>query len=179
MWAPVRRDKVLGRCKPQGEEDSTVHAKTTEERDKGLACGPVSPGSLAPDSLVSRRFGLKQGPKSRLIDDLTMGGANELVIVHESPKPHGPDIIAGTLLTCMRELPGAELRGRAYDLCSAYRQLPVHLESLKHPYVAHWNESSHAVEIDQHLVLPFWGLAIRLRAPQGGYFGVVARMCLP
>ena len=128
MWAPVRRDKVLGRCKPQGEEDSTVHAKTTEERDKGLACGPVSPGSLAPDSLVSRRFGLKQGPKSRLIDDLTMGGANELVIVHESPKPHGPDIIAGTLLTCMRELPGAALRGRAYDLCSAYRQLPVHLE---------------------------------------------------
>ena len=90
----------------------------------------LSPGVLEPDSLVSRRFGLKQGPKTRLIDDLTMGGVNEWVIVHESPKPHGPDIIAGMLLTCMRELPGVELKGRAYDLRSACRQLPVHLESL-------------------------------------------------
>ena len=123
---------------------------------------------------------MKQGPKIRLIDDLTMGGVNELVIVHESPKPHGPDVIAGMLLTCMRELPGAELRGRAYDLRSAYRQLPVHLESLKHSYVAHWNESSRAVEIDQLLALPFGASrSVYGFDPQSGYFGVVARLCVP
>ncbi|CAE7371425.1 unnamed protein product, partial [Symbiodinium sp. CCMP2456] len=147
------RENVLGRCKPQGEEDATVHSKTLDERDKGWARGPIDRCMLGDDSLVSRRFGLKQGPKVRLIDDLTMGGVNELVTVH--PKPHGLDIVAGMLLTCMKEMPGAELRGRAYDLRSAYRQLPVHLESLKHSFVAHWNAEAGAVEIDQLLALPF------------------------
>ena len=154
-WASDLRGRVLDRCKPQGEEDAIVHSKTIDERTKGWARGPISPNDLGSDSLVSRRFGLKQGPKTGLIDDLTMGGVNKLVIVHESPKPHGPDIVAGMLLSCMRELPGVELRGRAYDLRSAYRQLPIHLESLKHSYVAHWNEQDGAVEIDQLLALPF------------------------
>ena len=97
---------MLDRCKPQGQEAAIVHSKTIDERTKGWARGRISPKDLGSDSLVSRRFGLKQGPKTRLIDDLTMGGVNELVIVHESPKPHGPDIVAGMLLSCMRELPG-------------------------------------------------------------------------
>ena len=108
-----------------------------------------------------------------MIDDHTMSGVNELVIVHESPKPHGPDVIAGMLLTCMRKFPGVELRGRAYDHRSAYRQLPVHLESLKHSYVAHWNEQARAVEIDQLLALKVRGLSLCLRFPQGSYLSVV------
>ena len=95
------------------------------------------------------------------------------MIVHESPKPHGPDVIAGMLLTCMRKFPGVELRGRAYDHRSAYRQLPVHLESLKHSYVAHWNEQARAVEIDQLLALKVRGLSLCLRFPQGSYLSVV------
>ena len=94
---------------------------------------------------------MKQGPKTRLIDDLTMGGVNEMVNVHESPKPHGPDIVAGMLLTFMRAAPGVPLQGRAYDLRSAYRQLPVSLRSLRHSFVAHWNSDESRVEIDQLL----------------------------
>ncbi|OLP88903.1 hypothetical protein AK812_SmicGene29665 [Symbiodinium microadriaticum] len=146
---------VISRCKPQGEEDEVVHTKTLEERKKGWARGPVPLEELPADSLVSRRFGLKRGPKTRLIDDLTMGGVNEMVNVHESPKPHGPDIVAGMLLTFMRAAPGVPLQGRAYDLRSAYRQLPVSLRSLRHSFVAHWNSYESRVEIDQLLALPF------------------------
>ena len=142
-WAPELRSHVISKCKPQGEEDEVVHTKTRDERRKGWARGPVPLEELPADSLVSRRFGLKQGPKIRLIDDLTMGGVNEMVNVHESPKPHGPDIVAGAL------------QGRAYDLRSAYRQLPVSLRSLRHSFVAHWNSNSLRAEIDQLLALPF------------------------
>ena len=154
-WAPELRSHVISKCKPQGEEDEVVHTKTLDERRKGWARGPVPLEELPADSLVSRRFGLKQGPKIRLIDDLTMGGVNEMVNVHESPKPHGPDIVAGMLLAFMRAAPGTALQGRAYDLRSAYRQLPVSLRSLRHSFVAHWNSNSQRAEIDQLLALPF------------------------
>ena len=154
-WAPELRSHVISKCKPQGEEDEVVHTKTLDERSKGWARGPIPLEELPADSLVSRRFGLKQGPKIRLIDDLTMGGVNEMVNVHESPKPHGPDIVAGMLLAFMRAAPGIALQGRAYDLRSAYRQLPVSLRSLRHSFVAHWNSNSQSAEIDQLLALPF------------------------
>ena len=154
-WAPELRAQVLAKCKPQGEEDEVVHTKTLDERKKGWARGPIRMEDLPADALVSRRFGLKQGPKTRLIDDLTMGGVHELVNVHESPKPHGPDIVAGMLLAFMRAVPGIPLQGRAYDLRSAYRQLPVSLRSLRHSFVAHWNSHSGKAEIDQLLALPF------------------------
>ena len=154
-WASELRAQVLAKCKPQGEEDEVVHTKTLDERKKGWARGPIRMEDLPADALVSRRFGLQQGPKTRLIDDLTMGGVNELVNVHESPKPHGPDIVAGMLLAFMRAVPGILLQGRAYDLRSAYRQLPVSLRSLRHSFVAHWNSHSGKAEIDQLLALPF------------------------
>ena len=53
----------------------------------------------------------------------------------------------------MRAAPGVALQGRAYDLRSAYRQLPVSLRSLRHSFVAHWNSNSQRAEIDQLLAL--------------------------
>ena len=54
---------VLDRIRPQGEEDATVHEKTSEERSKGWARGPVFCDALTGGCLVSRRFGLRQGEK--------------------------------------------------------------------------------------------------------------------
>ncbi|CAE7590682.1 unnamed protein product, partial [Symbiodinium necroappetens] len=53
------------------------------------------------------------------------------------------------------ELASDSLVSRAYDLRSAYRQLPIHPSSLKHALVSHWNPEQCAVEIDQLLALPF------------------------
>ena len=115
----------------------------------------MSRDELALDSLVSRRFGLKQGAKVRLVDDMSASEVNELVMVHESPKPHGPDVIAGAALAAMRKMPQEPLSARAYDLRSAYRQLPIHPPSLKHALVSHWNPEQCSVEVDQLLALPF------------------------
>ena len=125
-WAPSARSRVFDRVRPQGAVDSVVHEKTLEERDKGWAKGPVCRGSLQGSSLVSRRFGLRQGEKTRLVDDLSFSGVNELVTVQESPKPHGPDVVAASMLAFMKAAPGVPLEGRPYDLRSAYRQLPTH-----------------------------------------------------
>ncbi|CAE7214389.1 unnamed protein product, partial [Symbiodinium sp. CCMP2456] len=155
VWAPELRERILDRVRPQGDEDVVVHRKTVEEREMKWARGPVARETLELDALVSRRFGLKQGAKVRLVDDMSASGVNELVTVHESPKPHGPDVIAGAALAAMRRLPGVPLSGRAYDLRSAYRQLPIHPNSLKHSYVSHWNAEACSVEVDQLLALPF------------------------
>ncbi|CAE7578598.1 unnamed protein product [Symbiodinium sp. CCMP2592] len=155
QWAPGARSRVLECIKPQGDVDAVVHEKTVEEREKGWATGPIPLQSLPQDSLISRRFGLRQGEKIRLVDDLSFSGVNELVTVQESPKPHGPDVVAAAMLTFMRLAPGVPLQGRPYDLRSAYRQLPVHPESLRHSYVAHWNPTAGSIELDQLLALPF------------------------
>ena len=154
-WAPSARSRVFDRVRPQGAVDSVVHEKTLEERDKGWAKGPVCRDSLQGSSLVSRRFGLRQGEKTRLVDDLSFSGVNELVTVQESPKPHGPDVVAASMLAFMKAAPGVPLEGRPYDLRSAYRQLPIHPDSLQHAFVAHWNPVPATVEVDQLLALPF------------------------
>eukprot|EP00439_Symbiodinium_sp_Y106_P032591 s651_g3.t3 len=154
-WAPSARERVLDRIRLQGEADAIVHEKTLEERDKGWAKGPISRDSLQGSSLVGRKFGLRQGEKTRLIDDLSFSGVNELVTVQESPKPHGPDMVAASMFAFMKAAPGVPLEGRPYDLRSAYRQLPIHPESLQHAFVTHWNPGPASVEIDQLLALPF------------------------
>ncbi|CAE7247172.1 unnamed protein product [Symbiodinium natans] len=41
------RQRVLERAKPQGEEDTTVHSKTQEEREKGWIRGPIPVSDLS------------------------------------------------------------------------------------------------------------------------------------
>ena len=154
-WAPGARARVFDRIRPQGAADAVVHEKTLEEREKGWAKGPVSRDALQGSSLVSRRFGLRQGEKTRLVDDLRFSGVNDLVTVQESPKPHGPDVVAASMLAFMKAAPGVPLEGRPYDLRSAYRQLPIHPDTLQHAFVAHWNPGPATVEVDQLLALPF------------------------
>ena len=45
--------------------------KLWEEREEGWANGPVNRDTLQGSSLVSRRFGLRQGEKTRLVDGLS------------------------------------------------------------------------------------------------------------
>ncbi|CAE7566848.1 unnamed protein product [Symbiodinium sp. CCMP2592] len=46
---------------------------------------------------MKRRWksGRKDGPLDPLVDDMSFSGVNELVTVQESPKPYGPDVVAG------------------------------------------------------------------------------------
>jgi hypothetical protein len=155
--AVVQRARVLASVRAQGELDSEVHQMTCAERDAGWLDGPFTADQLEERALVSRRFGLRQGDKTRLIDDVSIGGVNATVQVAESPLPHTTDLLASLALAILRAMPAMEVVGKTFDLKAAYRQMAVSQGSLWASYVAHWNPSTGEPEINRMLALPFGG----------------------
>ena len=94
--ASAEREAVLQSIKPQGEDtDKAVLEQTLDEVSKGWASGPLDPGQLPQHAVISRRFGLVQPGKIRLIDDLSASGINDTVQAEESPTPRTVDVAVG------------------------------------------------------------------------------------
>ena len=123
------------RTSGDGEVDRVVYSKTMDEVQSGWARGPIPLSALPAGAVISRRFGLKQGEKVRLIDDLTGSGINQTVQASESPKPHTTDVVASALLEMLKFNSGSQLLGRAFDMKSAYKQMGIHVDSLNCAYV--------------------------------------------
>ena len=154
--APAIREAILSSVRSQGEEvDAEVLRQTKAEVDKGWATGPIQVEHLPPGSIISRRFGLVQPNKTRLIDDLSASGINDTVQAEETPTPHTVDVAAGMITSAMRLLPGERRKGRAYDLVSAHRQLAVSDESRWASYVALWDHEKRDVAVFALHALPF------------------------
>ncbi|CAE7450708.1 unnamed protein product, partial [Symbiodinium necroappetens] len=83
--------------------------------------------------ILSRRFGLQQRDKTRVIDDGKASGLNLLCGLIEHFTLHGVDVIAATLICLLKLARGRKgrLLGKTYDLVSAYKQFPVHEEDRK------------------------------------------------
>ena len=145
------------KCSSSGdpEIDTIVYDKTLEEVDCGWAIGPLPLEDLPSDAVVSRRFGLKQPGKVRLIDDLSASGINQTVQTSESPKPHSADFIAAMLLAVLKVSNCSKLKGRSFDLKSAYKQLAISKESLSFAFVAVYNPVKGKAEIFQLFAAPF------------------------
>ena len=78
---------------------------------------------------VGKRFGIHQGSKIRVIDDCTCCGLNLTVGLHEKFKLHSVDFLAAMLGCALKfgdDGGRPQLRGRTYDLRSAYKQFAVH-----------------------------------------------------
>ena len=135
--------------------DEVVYSKTLEEVELGWALGPIGLDDLPSDAVVSKRFGLKQPAKIRLIDDLSSSRVNQTVQTSESPKPHSVDFIAAMLLETLKFNEGVKLFGRSFDLKSAYKQLAIAEKSLSFAFVAVYNPRSGKAEIYQLLAAPF------------------------
>ena len=69
-------------------------------------------------SVISRRFGLRQPGKIRLIDDVSGSSVNKTVQCSESPKPHSVDFIAAMLLKVIEFSNSRRVKGRSFDLNS-------------------------------------------------------------
>lgn len=143
------------KCSSSGdvEVDEVVYSKTLEEVEPGRALGPIELSDLPQDAVVSRRFGLKQPAKIRLIDDLSSSKVNQTVQTAESPKPHSVDFIAAMLLEVLKVNKGVQLFGRSFDLKSAYKQLAIAEASLS--FVAVYNPKLGKAELFQLLAAPF------------------------
>ena len=144
-------------CRSSGdaEIDELVWAKTQEEVELGWAYGPVDIADLPSDAIVSRRFGLRQPGKIRLIDDLSASNVNQTVQCSESPKPQSIDFVAALLLTILKSGGGAKIKGRSFDLKSAYKQLAIAESSLQFAFVAVYNPRKKRAEVYQLLATPF------------------------
>ena len=111
-------------AKPNDPElEAEVWRLTQKEIDKGWAwldkeCNPE-------EQLLAKRFGLKQGEKTRLIDDCSVGGFNGTCGSSEKLKVHAVDEIAAYIARCLTNLPDHAFRevvGKTYDLKSACKQ---------------------------------------------------------
>ena len=84
---------------------------------------------LAPQ--MESSYDIKQGSKIRVIYDCTCCGLNLTVGLHEKFKLHSVDFLAAMLGFALKMCPPGcrpKMRGRTYDLTSAYKQFAVHPE---------------------------------------------------
>ena len=147
---------------------TAVHKLTLEERDRGWLRGPLKPSEIPSDSVVTRRFGIKQSStdadkgkvtKIRPIDDYTQSLANLTCGSSETISPHGVDVICAGVSYRIRRGRQLGLRerlvSRAIDLRKAYKNLPLSTAALRDSYLAVLNPATSQYEFFQALVLPF------------------------
>ena len=136
------------------EVDEVVYNKTLEEREAGWLTGPYRLSELPSEATISRRFGLRQPNKIRLIDDLSGSNVNKTVQTNESPKPHTLDVVASMSLYLLEKL-SSQVLGATFDLKSAYRQLGISESSLLFSFIACYNPTSKEPEIFRMNAVPF------------------------
>ena len=159
--AEFRRAQIFGDCKGSGdiEIDAEVWRQTLEERDKGWLVGPLDPSEVAVDTPISKRFGLRQKHKVRLIDDYSESSINQTVLVTESPVLHTVDVacasVAHWFACCEKEEAKRELVARTFDLASAYRQVGLNAEGRQFAYIRVFNPEENKWVVFQAQVLPF------------------------
>ena len=138
------RKRSIGKCVGSGnrEMDCTVWSKTLKERDCGWICGPFTEQEVDAQLghshwLATRRFGLQQPNKVRLIDDCLSSGVNSAFTGTNKLTLMGVDALASLVLCVMISSGGdsflvepsplwhgkLELLGRTVDLESAYKQV--------------------------------------------------------
>eukprot|EP00435_Cladocopium_sp_Y103_P075591 s8_g60.t1 len=150
---------IFHSTKSSGDEkvDKELWAKTEAEVEKGWL--KELPGMPADGGRVSRRFAVVQGEKVRPIDNYIESQINDAVSVTGRCTVDGVDIITGMGAELMRALKQegkpTKLRGRSFDLKSAYRQLAVRDDSLKWARLAVFCPSDRSTRCFQQYSLPF------------------------
>ena len=111
------------------ETDLRLLAETQLEVERGWAEGPFELKDLEEGSTISRRFPLVQSSKTQMIDDFSVSGVNDSCVAHNRVDLHLIDTFCAMAKfffgQCETAGVDSELRGKTYDLTSAYRQVPV------------------------------------------------------
>ena len=127
------------------------------EVDRGWLQGPFH--ELEKGVLVSRRFGLVQKDKVRMVDDLSQSQINSCVTVTEKPQVFSLDVIAALLVWWLRNAgrhsQPSQLTGKTFDLKSAYKQLPLSHTAAEWAFLSVWDTDSDSIAYFKALVAPF------------------------
>eukprot|EP00438_Fugacium_kawagutii_P031568 Skav201075 [mRNA] locus=scaffold5595:979:2202:- [translate_table: standard] len=119
---------------------------------------------MPPDSLLTKRFPVRQKNKIRPIDDYKANMVNQSVTQTEGVTIHTIDHIASMVSYWLRassSLNGrAELVAKCWDLSDAYKQIPLSDEAYhRDAFLAVYCPESQKAEVFRQKVLPFGSIA--------------------
>ncbi|CAE7369834.1 unnamed protein product [Symbiodinium sp. CCMP2456] len=137
--------------------DNELWEATVKDASSGWAMLLPASACAPADLLLSRRFAVVQGDRVRAVDDFSFNGLNDTLGNCEKVTTMSTvhTTALGLRLLRVAKARGVSLLGRCFDLKSAYRQLPIHLDDLPYAAVAVWCPEAQAVRILQMFSLPF------------------------
>ena len=137
--------------------DDALWQATLKDASSGWAM--LLPASSAPPDnvLLSRRFAVVQSDKVRGIVDFSFSGLNDTLGTCEKVTTMSTvhTTALGLRLLRIAKARGLRLVGRCFDLKSAHRQLPIHLDDLPFAAVTVWSPDDQSVRVLQMFALPF------------------------
>ena len=157
--AAKRNQAILASCKSSGDPlvDQQLLKETQEEVRLGWARGLID--KVPEGCIVSRRFPLVQGAKTRMIDDYSISGINDTAASNNKVDLHMVDTFAAVLREFFRRCDAVgqdnTLVAKTYDLKSAYRQVPIREDHLCFSFFSIYNCERQRAEVYQLLTLPF------------------------
>ena len=134
----------------------SVWGQTMDEVSRGELEGPMEIASIPDHIPLSKRFGVKQGQKTRCVDDFSASGVNSASQVSESPKPHTLDVVGGMLASVMaHQSKPTQWMIRGFDLKNAYRQCAISPSSSDFSYIVVGDPSCEKLYAFKMRALPF------------------------
>ena len=99
--APGMNQYIVSSVASSGNDelDRAVWTETQSELEKRWIDGPWQPDSLPKGAVISRRFGLQQSYKVRVIDDFSCSAVNDTCQTHSKPELHAIDCFCGLVKT--------------------------------------------------------------------------------
>ena len=129
---------------------------TAEELERGWAW--IDEQCDGEKHVLAKRFGLRQGAKTRLIDDCSVGGFNSTCGSSEKLKIHAIDEMAAYIAWCLTTFGDNAMEGvvgKTYDLKNAYKQYGVCASDRSLLRIAVWNPAIRRVQFLGLNALPF------------------------
>jgi hypothetical protein len=168
--ARVSRVSVVSSASSSGDVDldAAVWEATQEEISKGWIEGPFNLEALEENAIISRRFGIVQGGKVRVIDDFSESSVNLTTGTTEKLSMMTVDESVALAMEYSKRVLGPradsegnvpKLVGRTYDLKSAYRQVPLSEKGRTEAYIVVYSPSDKSPAIYRLNCLPFGATA--------------------
>ena len=158
--AATLRKGIINSTRSSGdpEIDRGTYAATLDEVERGWLVGPLPMDCLDEESLVTRRFGVKQNGKIRPIDNYLESGLNSTASAADTITLHSADSIAAGLGYRLQRDGKCMIRRlllKAWDLHKAYKNLPLSVEALKDSYLVVYDPDLPGGRLFHQRVLPF------------------------
>ena len=158
--ARIFNSATIDRCKRNLDPETNAELVqiTLTELEKEWITEEVEITTLGEGAILSPRFLIHQGEKSRAIDDLTFSHINSTIGCSERILLQGVDELASMAKQLMKS--GlTDLVGRTYDLESAYRQLPIHPSDREKAIIVIFDSTLGRTRAFQMASMPFGAVA--------------------